>query len=129
MPEPKDIDRFLDGEWKDYLHSMRAELAQLKKNLPPQYPFLHAIHDSAKPANARVAIRGDAENLGEEAPRRFLSILSNGEPELFTKGSGRLEFAEAIASAENPLTARVIVNRVWDWHFGQGIVRSPSNFG
>jgi hypothetical protein len=108
---------------------MRAELAQLKKNLPRQYPFLHAIRDSAQPANARVAIRGDAENLGEEAPRRFLSILCNGKPELFSKGSGRLQFAEAIASPDNPLTARVVVNRIWDWHFGRGIVGGPSNFG
>ena len=129
MPEAKDIDRFLDGEWKDYLNSMRADLAQLKKNLAPTYPFLHAIRDSAKPANARVAIRGDAENLGEEAPRHFLSILSNGKPELFTKRSGRLQFAEDIASPDNPLTARVIVNRIWDWYFGHGIVGSPSNFG
>src|SRR4029079_5693940 len=75
------------------------------------------------------AIRGDQANLGEEAPRRFVQILCNGEPKPFTKGSGRLELGEAIASPENPLTARVLVNRVWHLHFGRGIVRSPSNFG
>jgi hypothetical protein len=77
----------------------------------------------------KLAIRGDAQNPGEEAPRRFLQALCEGDPPPFTKGSGRLELAEAIASSSNPLTARVIVNRVWQWHFGEGIVRSGSNFG
>jgi mono/diheme cytochrome c family protein len=129
MPEPKDIDGFLSGEWKEYLASTRAELAQLKRALPPQYPFLHAISDKSKPANARVAIRGNPEDLGEEAPRHFLQILCNGKPSLFTGGSGRLQLAGAIADPNNPLTARVMVNRVWHWHFGRGIVAGPGNFG
>jgi hypothetical protein len=127
VPVVKDIDRFLSGPWKAHLDRMRAELQVLKKALPPQYPFLHAVKDSDKPANARVHIRGDEKNLGNEAPRRFLSILCDGEPAPFTKGSGRLELAEAIV--KHPLAARVMVNRVWQWHFGQGIVRSSSNFG
>jgi mono/diheme cytochrome c family protein len=128
-PPVRDIDDWLGREWKGHLDRMRAELAELKTTLPPQYPFLHGIRDSAKPANARVAIRGDQDNLGEEAPRRFLQILCSGEPKPFTKGSGRLELAAAIATADNPLTARVMVNRVWQLHFGKGIVRSPSNLG
>jgi Protein of unknown function (DUF1553)/Protein of unknown function (DUF1549)/Planctomycete cytochrome C len=125
----KNIDPWLGREWKLHLEQMRAGLARLKQELPKQYPFLHAMRDAAKPANARVAIRGDQSNLGEEAPRRFLQILCAGEPRPFANGSGRLELANAIATADNPLTARVIVNRVWQLHFGQGIVRSPSNFG
>ncbi|MBM3775993.1 MAG: DUF1553 domain-containing protein, partial [Acidobacteria bacterium] len=117
---------YLGAEWKEHLARMRAEAAALSKTLPPQYPFLHALKDAAQPANARVAIRGDAQNLGEEAPRGFLQILG-GRP--FSRGSGRLELAEAIASPANPLTARVMVNRIWQWHFGEGIVRSPGNFG
>jgi hypothetical protein len=127
VPDVKDIDRFLSGPWKSHLDRMRAELQVLKKALPPQYPFLHAVRDFDKPANARVHIRGDEKNLGEEVPRQFLSVLCDGEPTLFTKGSGRLELAEAIV--KHPLAARVMVNRVWQWHFGQGIVGSPSNFG
>jgi hypothetical protein len=126
---PKDIDRWLQGEWKDRLVTMRANLAALEKQLPSQYAFLHGIKDVDHPANMRVQIRGEEDNLGEEAPRRFLQILSAGERKPFTRGSGRLELAEAIASASNPLTARVLVNRVWERHFGQGIVRTPSNFG
>ena len=125
----KKIERFLAGEWKAHLENMRAELESLKAAMPPQYPFLHAIKDSDKPHNIRIHIRGSADNLGDEAPRRFLSILSAGEPPPFQKGSGRLELAEAIASSNNPLTARVMVNRIWQQHFGYGIVRTPSNFG
>lgn len=129
IPTVKDIDPYLHGEWKEHLDSMRGELAALKKTLPPQYPFLHALRDSQNPANVRVAIRGDAENLGEEAPRRFLQILCEDTPKPITAGSGRLELAEVIADPRNPLTARVIVNRVWQLHFGEGIVRSVGNFG
>jgi hypothetical protein len=125
----KAIDRFLSGEWKAHLERMRADLLELKRALPPQYPYLHAIRDSAKLPKQRVHIRGNRENLGEEAPRRFLAVLSEGERAEFTKGSGRLELADAIASAKNPLTPRVMVNRIWMHHFGQGIVRTPSNFG
>jgi hypothetical protein len=126
-PEVKDIDRFLSGQWMRHLDRMRSELAALKKAMPPEYPFLHGVRDSDKPANARIHVRGDDQNLGEEAPRRFLSVLCEGTPKPFTQGSGRLELAKAIAA--HPLAARVMANRVWLGHFGQGIVRSPSNFG
>jgi hypothetical protein len=127
VPEVKDIDRFLSGQWKRHVDRMRADLEALKKAMPPEYPFLHAVRDADKPANARIHIRGDEKNLGDEAPRRFLSVLSEGDPKPFTKGSGRLELAKTISG--HPLAARVIANRVWLGHFGQGIVRSPSNFG
>ena len=123
------IERFLDGPWKNYLGDMRAELKELQANLPPQYAFAHAIQDTAAPHNERVQINGQPDNLGEEAPRAFLSILSEGDPKPFEKGSGRLELAEAIADPKNPLTARVIINRVWQHHFGEGLVKTVSNFG
>jgi mono/diheme cytochrome c family protein len=92
-------------------------------------PVLHALTERANPANARVHLRGNPANLGDEVPRRFLTILAGEEPPPFTKGSGRLELAQAIASKDNPLTARVLVNRVWYHLFGRGIVATPSNFG
>jgi Protein of unknown function (DUF1553) len=76
-----------------------------------------------------VAIRGDANNRGDVAPRHAPSILCDGEPGVFTKGSGRLELAEAVTDPANPLTARVMANRIWQHHFGRGIVETPSNFG
>ncbi len=129
LAEEDKIDRFLQGEWKRHLARLRAELAGLKKALPPRYPLLHGYRDSDHPQDVHIAIRGDENSPGEIAPRQFLQILSQGAPKPLTKGSGRLELAEAIASPENPLTARVMVNRIWQHHFGQGIVRTPSNFG
>jgi len=76
-----------------------------------------------------VALRGNLRKPGPVAPRRFLRILAGADAPRFTEGSGRLELAEAVASAENPLTARVIVNRIWLHHFGRALVRTPSNFG
>ncbi|MBK9166746.1 MAG: PSD1 domain-containing protein [Bryobacterales bacterium] len=125
----KEIGRFLHGEWKRYFDSLRAERDALKASLPEKYPFLHAIQDVEKPEDIRIQIRGSADNLGDVAPRRFLAALCDGAPEPFKQGSGRLELAEAIASPDNPLTARVIVNRVWQQHFGYGLVRTSSNFG
>jgi hypothetical protein len=101
----------------------------LKATLPPKYPFLQTIKDKDKPADIKIQIRGDRNNLGEIAPRRFLAILSPEDRKPFTKGSGRQELAEAIVDSRNPLTPRVMVNRVWQNHFGRGIVGTPSNFG
>jgi hypothetical protein len=123
------IDRFLSGEWKRRLDTLRSDLAEMRKALPAQYPFLEAIQDRANPQDIRLAIRGDRNNPGEVTPRGFVSILSKGAPLHFTKGSGRLELAEAIVDPANPLTARVMVNRIWQHHFTRPIVETPSNFG
>ena len=118
------LDRFLGGEFRNHLNSMRAELAALKESAPS---YLQGIAESPKPRNLRVHLRGNPDNLGEEVPRRFITVLSQAEPVPFKTGSGRLELAEMIA--RHPLTARVIVNRIWQHHFGSGIVRTASNFG
>jgi hypothetical protein len=77
--------------------------------------------------NLPVSLRGNPTNLGEVVPRGFLSVLSPDSRLCFSEGSGRLELADAIL--RQPLTMRVIVNRIWKWHFGSGIVDTPSNFG
>lgn len=82
-----------------------------------------------KPRDLPIFIRGNVTTPGEIEPRRFLEVLANGEPQPFQQGSGRLELANAIASPDNPLTARVFVNRMWLVYFGEGLVDSPSNFG
>jgi mono/diheme cytochrome c family protein/cytochrome c553 len=125
----KDISRYLSPLVKASYDSLREEITSIEKAMPPQYPFLQVIRDIEKPHDEQIRIRGSIDNLGEVAPRRFLSVLSNADSKPFFKGSGRLELAEAIASPSNPLTARVMVNRIWQHHFGQGIVRTPSNFG
>src|SRR5580704_511053 len=91
-------------------------------------PRAMAIEEPSKLVAAHVFVRGNPNNPGAETPPHFLSALdSDARP--FTHGSGRLDLANAIADPNNPVTARVIVNRVWTWHFGRGIVNSPSDFG
>jgi cytochrome c553 len=91
----------------------------------------NAIFDVRNPHDYPVLIRGEPANKGEIVPRRFLDILSpdpKKRPE-YRSGSGRLELAEAIASPANPLTARVLVNRLWQQHFGEGFVATPDDLG
>jgi hypothetical protein len=76
-----------------------------------------------------LQIRGNPSNLGPSVPRRFLAVLSPTAPQPFTQGSGRLELARAIVTEGAPLSARVLVNRVWQHHFGRGLVETPSDFG
>ena len=76
-----------------------------------------------------IHIRGSYAKLGPVVPRRLPRFLAGENQPPITHGSGRRELAAWIASPKNPLTARVIVNRVWQWHFGEGLVRTPSNFG
>ncbi|MEO1524797.1 MAG: PSD1 and planctomycete cytochrome C domain-containing protein [Planctomycetota bacterium] len=82
-----------------------------------------------KPRDLNVMIRGDVNRKGDVVPRRFLTVLSSSEPRKLDNGSGRVDLAEAIVDTGNPLTARVIVNRVWRQFTGAGFVETPSNFG
>ena len=93
-------------------------------------PRAMVVADKPKPYNPYVFKRGKAHDRGPKVKRRFPQIVSYKEQHKeFKNGSGRLELAEAIADPKNPLTARVMVNRIWQWHFGEGIVSTPSNFG
>ncbi len=92
-------------------------------------PAALALADREPEPNPRVFNRGSASRLGEEVPRQFVQVLSGPDRKPFRHGSGRLELARAVASAENPLTARVMVNRIWQHHFGIGLVRTSSDFG
>jgi cytochrome c553 len=100
-----------------------------EKDRPKKYPFAHALADRSQPKTMKVHVRGSPEKLAEDAPRQFLSILSADKPTPFQQGSGRLELANAIADPQNPLTSRVMVNRLWQQHFGYGLVRTAGNFG
>ena len=90
----------------------------------------YGVRDSKEIADTEVRIRGEAEKLGPVVPRGFLSLLEfSGQPQINSSSSGRLELAEWLTSSRNPLTARVMVNRVWHHLFGRGLVSSVDNFG
>jgi hypothetical protein len=85
--------------------------------------------DPPQPVDPVIFQGGDPGKTGESVPRQFLGFLAGKGRQPFAEGTGRLALASAVASADNPLTARVLVNRVWAWHMGQGLVRTPSDFG
>ncbi len=107
----------------------RAKLDELKREHPGSPPRAMALNDVPKPRDSFVMIRGEPNNKGPVVKRRWLEILGGSDSKPFTTGSGRLDLANEITSKENPLTARVFVNRVWNWHFGDAIVRTLGDFG
>ena len=115
--------RFYTPEQKSKLNTMLADLKSLEKDLPPEYPYVMGIAETA-PADLKLNMRGNPHLLGDTVPRALPGILGGTA---IRSGSGRLELAEAIV--RHPLAARVIANRVWMHHFGRGIVATPSNFG
>jgi hypothetical protein len=121
--------RLLNQTERNNLLALQGKVDQLKATSPAAPARAMALVDAPQPVTPHVFLRGNPNNLGPEVPRHFLSVIDGPNPTPFTNGSGRLELAEAIASPDNPLTARVMVNRVWLHHFGAGLVRTPSDFG
>ena len=87
------------------------------------------LQDAETMVEPRIFKRGNAARPAQYVTRQYLQYFDQVSNKSFVNGSGRLELAEAIVSPDNPLTARVIVNRVWQHHFGQGLVQTPSDFG
>jgi len=121
------LDRWLGADRRRYVENLRDDIKALGKAMPPKYSYVHGVADVAKPQTMKLAVRGNPMRPGEDVPSHFPTVLGAGDPLMFTKGSGRLELADAIV--RQPLAARVIVNRVWKWHFGTGLVDSASNLG
>jgi hypothetical protein len=130
-----------EGEKRAYVEGLNPNrtmadiLADIKRLQAEREPLLARMPKiemayaagEGQAGNARIQKRGDAKDLGDEVPRGFLQILSKGTPQLH--GSGRLELADWVTDPENPLPARVMVNRIWQHHFGKGLVQTPSDFG
>jgi hypothetical protein len=112
------------------LSAYRARIERLQKtNLPTDLPGAYAVQDSA-PVDMYVHVRGEVEQHGPVVKRNVPVFLSGGRALAIPAGSsGRLQLAQWLTRPENPLTARVMVNRLWQHHFGKGIVATPSNFG
>jgi hypothetical protein len=126
----------LPAETRGALADLRAALAAWRALGPPPIPVALAAQEGGVPKSAhegihdaRIHIRGSYLRLGPVVPRHFPRILAGDKQPPIGQGSGRLELARWIARPDHPLTARVMVNRIWQYHFGEGIVRTPSNFG
>jgi hypothetical protein len=124
-----DITRLFDVPSIQKLRALKRQVEELDATHPGAPARAMALQDNPVPVRPHVFLRGNPSNPGPEIDRHFLTILSRGDPKPFEHGSGRLELAKAIASPTNPLTARVLVNRVWLHYFGVGLVRTPSDFG
>jgi hypothetical protein len=124
----KDLEQFLTGSDRTQLVALKKEHEKARTDAPAMYAIAHAYTES-KPADMNVFVRGNPANKRELAPRRFLRVIAGDDRPSYNEGSGRRQLALAISAADNPLTPRVIVNRVWQHHFGRGIVSTPSNFG
>jgi hypothetical protein len=126
----------LPAEVRKQIESMRAELAALKTKPAPTFQQAVAAQDGGPKGSrhegfkdAQIFLRGDPAKLGKTVPRAFPKILTGERPHRIASGSGRRELADWLTQPDNPLPARVMVNRIWQHHFGEGLVRTPNDFG
>jgi hypothetical protein len=124
-----DVNRVMDVKGREGIRSRKRKFDELEGEHPGAPNRAMVLLDNASPHNPRIFRRGNPGMKGDAVPRRFIAALSQGERKPFVGGSGRLEMAEAIADPGNPLTARVMANRVWQRLFGSGLVITPSDFG
>ncbi len=120
---------YFDSATCTALWKLQGEVDRWMIRSKAEVPYALTLVDRPLPHEPRIFRRGDPAKMGADVPRHFLSLFSDGKPKPFQHGSGRWELANAIVNPANPLTARVIVNRVWAKHFGQGLVPTTSDFG
>jgi cytochrome c553 len=116
-------------KFRDGLRALQKKVDQWQVTAPAAPPRAMVLIDKPTPETPHIFLRGNPNNRGPSVPRQFLEVVAGEKRQPFRQGSGRLELAHAIADRNNPLTARVLVNRVWLHHFGAGLVRTPSDFG
>jgi hypothetical protein len=126
---PRDeIERYLARDERNKAQELKRKIDEHQVNAPGAPPRAMVVRDG-NPVKPRVLIRGDANRPGKEVDRQFLAVLEGPEREPFKQGSGRLELAQEIVAADNPLTARVLANRTWMHHFGDPLVATPGDLG
>ena len=121
--------QLLKDKKNDEANKIADQIKLLTLNDPGAPPRAMIVQDNATPSEPHILLRGNPGTPGAPVKRQFLEAVLGDARKPFTKGSGRLELADAIASPDNPLTARVFVNRVWMYHFGKPLVDTPSDFG
>jgi hypothetical protein len=124
-----ELPRIVNRDERNKIRDRQKKIDALKATSPGAPPRAMVLVDRPNPTNVRIFKRGNPGNQGDEVPRRGLRVLYETDAPVFNEGSGRRELAELITSPTNPLTSRVIVNRVWAQHFGNGLVRTTSDFG
>ena len=122
-------EQFFDTDTINSLWKLQGDVERWLNESPDAATHTVAMLDRATLNEPRILRRGNPSAKGDEVPRQFLKALSPAERQPFKLGSGRLELAQAIIAPDNPLTARVWANRVWAYHFGAGLVKTPSDFG
>lgn len=127
----EEIQKYFDTKASNQTNRLLADIEKHEAEHPGSPPRAMSLVDSSEIREPQIFLRGDFGNRGDRVPRRFLAALTPpDEPRKnYRHGSGRLELADSIVSPDNPLTARVMVNRVWTHLIGQGLVRTPSDFG
>ncbi len=126
---PAEPDQELLAQAKQKVEDLKGKIKEFEKDAPPAAPEAMAARDKKKIEDCQLRVRGEVHIRGERVPRGFLQVLQDEQPALPEGESGRRELGEWIARADNPLTARVTVNRIWQNMLGDGIVRSVDNFG
>ncbi len=114
---------------KDSYGKMLGDLDKMVVQAADPWPRAMVLYDAPEPYEPRIFVRGNPGQPGDHVPRQFLRVLAGSARQPFPHGSGRLDLARAIVDRDNPLTARVIANRVWMHHFGEPLVSTPSDFG
>ena len=122
------LDSVLPPASRERVGELKATLERLQASALPKPPMAYAVRESES-VDQRVFVRGNHLSPGEPVPKQFPVILAGARQEPVASGSGRPELARWLASPDHPLTSRVIANRLWQWHFGEGLVRTPNNFG
>ena len=130
---PEVMARILTDADEQRVLEVAHKLADLEKRkttmvATPVYEVAYGVQEGT-PVDAHIQLRGEPAKQGRQVPRRFLQVFGAQQLPTGYSGSGRMQLADWITSPENPLAARVLVNRVWRWHFGRGIVSTPSDFG
>lgn len=123
------LHEFLDEDGVAKLNQLREQVDSFQAAGPKELPRAMVVKDRPQPFNPFVFVRGQPGRRGPNVPRRYIGVLDKNARTPFPRGSGRLDLAERIVSPQNPLTARVIANRIWMHHFGEPLVKSPSDFG